>query len=696
MVMPSTTSLIPTWAGLALSSGTLAWIWTSARSRVRRTHGPMAPDDAWCATMVWVALVITAAALVLGLLGRLAFLPWCGVVALAGLWLRVGGTAIEAEPNSAREARNDAPPSAWFLVLLGGFLLGRALFSLRNPPWDLDSLDYHLPMIAHWLSSGTLGVALQQPAASATYYPGNFELLQMWAIASARRDTFVYWPVILSIGVMAVAARRIALALGARRAVAEALALALVSAPGIAGMTKGLQADTYLAALLAVALRFGMRYRERGMTADAAVVLGALALAAGSRFTGPAFAVVVVTLIALAPGAGARRRLAAPIGLWCVALLTGGFWLVRNTIACGNPLYPTEVLFGPLHLPGLLPHALMSRTTQLAVWREGYAGQLTPAHLYRFYGQSLSLIGAGLVLWAVGRLARRRDSAPRDGAAWPALAAFAAATFALYLVSYYSGVNWPPRDGRPAVLTVANVRYLLPGLVAVLPMAAVGLSMSAVTVFGAVALGLGLTAWQLRASLSHVGPGLALAALLVGALRVPVPAALRARLLPLAVPIVLGLPLALAATATDAVRERASSQAWDDYRTRIHVLPGALATRVRALAAGRPVACVGLHTVYPLSGRTFSGRPVYAPVALTWREATDPWRFASDPRERADHARWLANLESARAALMVVAIEDTLTPPVEWAWCAADSARFRPIEIGREDAIYEIRRESAP
>ena len=691
MATPLTTPLIQTGASLALSIGTLAWAWTSARSRVRRDHGAIEADDAWCATLVWTALTVTATGLILGILGRLSFLPWCGAVALASAWLRRAGGSTPGGAGETQQADAPAAPSAWFLMLLGGYLLGRALFSLRNPPWDLDSLDYHLPMIAHWLSSGTLGVALHQPVASATYYPGNFELLQMWAVASAGRDTFVYLPVIFSIGVMAIAARRLAIGLGARRAVAEALALALASAPGIAGMTKGLQADTYIAALLALALRFGLRYRERGSSADAALMLAALGLTAGSRFTGPAFAVAVVALIALMPGTGVRRWPAVPGWLWPTTLLVGAFWLVRNTIACGNPLYPAETVLGPLRLAGLLPHALMSRTTQWAVWREGYAGQLTVAHLYRFYGVSLILIGLGLALGWIARRTRANPAGSRAAPEWPVLALFALASLALYLVSYYSGVNWPPRDGHPAVLTVANVRYLLPGLIALLPLAARGLSVNSWIAGGCVALGIGLYGWQLRSLSSHVLPGLVVAAAFLAALRIPFSAAARARWTPIALPFVLGLPLALAAITTDAVRERASSLAWDDYRARIHVLPGALATRVRSLADGRPVACVGLHTVYQVSGRTFRGRPIYAPVAIPWREATSPWRFATDPRERADRAQWLANLESARAALIVVATEDSLRPPIERAWCAADSTRFRLVARDQGDEVYEIR-----
>jgi hypothetical protein len=228
-------------------------------------------------------------------------------------------------------------------------------------------------------------------------------------------------------------------------------------------------------------------------------------------------------------------------------------------------------------------------------------------------------------------------------------------------------------------------------VLALLPLGALGLSRLEPLGFASVVACFGLFAWHIRPYLSHVVPGIVLAAVLVAALRLPFPAAVRSRLVPISLPFTLGLALAWVAVHTDAVRARASELAWDDYHTRICVLPGALTTRVRAAAGSRPVACVGLHTAYQLTGRNFTGRPVYAPVGIPSREAEDPWRFALDARDRPDRALWLANLAALGASYFVVATEDSLDPPIERGWCAADTARFRPIEREGNAEVYAIR-----
>lgn len=54
-------------------------------------------------------------------------------------------------------------------------------------PTDFDSLWYHMPLIDSWLQTGSLYV----PDCARWYFPGNSELLGVWATAGCSGDFLV-------------------------------------------------------------------------------------------------------------------------------------------------------------------------------------------------------------------------------------------------------------------------------------------------------------------------------------------------------------------------------------------------------------------------------------------------------------------------------------------------------------------------
>src|SRR6476646_5438859 len=77
-----------------------------------------------------------------------------------------------ASATAAPEPDADAP-SRPFLLGTGALVLGRILFGLRNPPVETDTVQYHLPMVAHWLGTGGLGAVGFVPGFLGNFFPGG-------------------------------------------------------------------------------------------------------------------------------------------------------------------------------------------------------------------------------------------------------------------------------------------------------------------------------------------------------------------------------------------------------------------------------------------------------------------------------------------------------------------------------------------
>jgi hypothetical protein len=412
---------------------------------------------------------------------------------------------------------------------------------------------------------------------------------------------------------------------------------------------------------------------------------------------------LLAALLGRDPRAGLAELARCPAGL-ASGLVLGGFWFARNLIACGNPLFPASVEMGPIRWQGILSRELMTRTTQIAVWREGHWGHFTPANLARFYGPAFCLLVVlGLLAWLVRSIARRRERA-RVAAPEAApiasnrsirltLAWIGAACVWVFLVSPYSGVSYPARGGQPAILSTDNVRYLLPAVVALIPLAAAGLAGLRlpwlVTILAVVALVFGL-----RPMWGHVVPGIVLAAVVAYLWpRFAAKPARRYRAARMGLAVLFASAVALGISTVEPFRERICDLIWDSYVDRFPNLPAAVLARLEPEAGDRPIACVGLKTRWYYYGRSLSSRPTYVPVATPWVRASSPYHFVPDPRDKAEHALWLENLAHSRAAFVVVAPlgADCTGPPIESTWCATDTARFRPVARHGCVVAYAVR-----
>lgn len=683
------------WARLAGASVLFAWVGASAWRLARRRLPGSPPDVIAIAAAAWATATLLVPAMLVGALGVLGPVSWGIGAALAGLGLRAWADR-HPEPGPAPVADPASSPSAGFLTVLAGVLVGRAIFVTRNPPADVDSLLYHLPMIAYWTRSGTLGAALAEPPAIGTYFPGNGELLQMFAAWSTGRETLAAWPALLAIALLALALRRLCRDAGASPVVAETMALAAALAPGAIRLTSGIRIDTLLAAWFAIGLMFALRFRRGQNPRALEILLIAGGLVAGAKSNGPAY--LAILLAAAFAGLGFRARLGAlrraRAGV-ALAVVVGGFWLVRNLLACGNPLYPAPLSLGPIAFEGLMRTETLMQTSQLFMWLKGQSGHFNLRNLYVFYGPALAVLVLGVAIAGIATWPRARAASParredRDAPAGLAvLALVALACLMVFLAGPYSGASHPEgRSGQP-LFSVDNMRYLMPAVVALAPIGAAGLTrvpgVLLASALLATALGLGL-----QPMYSHVLPGLGIALALGLCLRVRRPRSVGAAA---AAGLIASVVIAAMVVRFDPLRERVTDQISDGYQARFPSLPSGEIRRLREEAGSRPIACVGVHAWSFFYGRDFSGHPVYVPVATPWERGSRPYHFARDPRDRADRELWLDNLERSGAAFIVVsAWRGCDQPPIEAEWCAQATDRLRLKATHGCRSVYEVLR----
>ena len=676
----------------AVSFAILAWGYACARRAARARIGEADWDVTAMAAAVYFALALTLPALVLGTFGWLRAGTWAAAAIVSFALLARTSSAPGPVPSDAGSA-----PSKLFVTALGGFTIGRMLFSLRNPPADWDSFHYHLPMIAAWQRTGFLSVPMHVPPPFGQYFPGSGELLETWMAWSTGRDTLVTWVGIVGLSFLALAVRRLALLAGSRAGVAEACALLASAAPGVAQLTMGAKVDHLLAAWFATALLFAMRYRAHRSSADLGLTLCAVALLPGVKSTGPVYALMALGVAIAARGAAARvgdllRHRAALL----TAIFAGGYWYARNALSTGNPLYPAGSVIAGRTLPGLLDHETLRRTMQAFVWLEGHGGHFTLPHLVRWFGPGIVALALGVALWLV-REARaggdaRHEPLHRRAALFALLSA---ACFVFYLFTPFSGLYLPAVHGEPLRLNLDNLRLLLPTAVTALPLAALGFSSLGGGPVVAAVLSL---AWLagLGLRLAHVVPGIAIAALLAWgsrATRQPGPWRIATRWAA-GTAAVVGISFAVAIV--DPLREAGEARAWDGFLPRIQNLRWEPLRKLREDSRDRPLAIVGPASWWALYGRDFSGRPAYVPVASRESETDRPFRLLPENRQGADHDLWLANLRESGARYVVISgLGDSCDAIPEQAWCRDDTARFQRVDSARCTVAYRVRETAA-
>ena len=458
--------------GLVFLFAVLSAALGSATVVVRRRTGHLSGASRGVAvgTVTLAALIgIHLVPLALGLLSRGAVLVAAAACFAAALLVP---RRESDRPATAPRATADPLPSRALAALAATAVVAHALVHgidrARTPLSAFDALTFHLPGVARWLQSGSVWQADQfLPDYAFGNYPHNGNLLQLAAVLPWDNDAFVRFVNYPLLGLACLSIYALARELGAPGATAVTSAAVFASVPvaALPALEEG-QADTLLLAGFGAGLLFVVRHARHGGNGELVLAGLGLGIAFGTKWYGPPSVIAILALWAVGLALARRPpRLIARQGLVLAAVVAaaGGFWLVRNLVESGNPVFPLRV--APLGVT-LFDAPRDTVRERLGFTIAGYLDQ--PDVLRRHVAPGLHdalqlpglvLLAAALAALAVA-LARRRDRLPRDRLAL-AVAVAALLLAAVYALTPNSALGY---EDRPIFIGAA-ARYLLPALI---------------------------------------------------------------------------------------------------------------------------------------------------------------------------------------------------------------------------------------
>lgn len=381
-------------------------------------------------------------------------------------------TALALRSRAAGRAAPEFPPGpasgrmSWGLA---GTAIGLVvLYALANAAEragiatdDVDMTMFHLPNVAMWIQNGGLWQIEEfVPYRSLGTYPDTSNLVMLGAILPFDSDfliPLVNYPFLVVSGLAVYALGR---ELSAPAATSALLAACVVALPAVVRSAFVGMADTLMLATFTPGLFFLVRERRTGARAD--LVLGGLGLglAFGTKwYAVPAVAIAIAgwATLALIERRAPRRVAAQTAILVGLVAFAGGFWLVRNLVGVGNPVFPLEVSVAGLTLfaapfdvsRSLLGFSLVDYVGEPSVWRP----YLWPSYLSVMGYASLLMWGALIVACVVAW--RRRAHTVL------LCVAVAAGIVTVFVFTPYTAYG---REGRP-FLGYVTARYVVPALV---------------------------------------------------------------------------------------------------------------------------------------------------------------------------------------------------------------------------------------
>jgi Dolichyl-phosphate-mannose-protein mannosyltransferase len=462
--------------GLAFVCCTVGAAFLAGELVTRRRAGYLRGAPRVLAPALLGSAALIAAHLLPALVGAMS--RWTALaVALA---LAVGASRLPSAPApAAQQAPEPAPPSgrlSWALAglalaALGVYTLAAAWRVSAEPTTDVDSITFHLPNIARWMQSGSVWQVDQfNPLLAPGNYPHNGDMLYTTFVQGWENDAFVRLAGLPFAALAGLAVYAIACELRAPRATAALAAACFAAMPVVAlAATDGAKTDPVMLAAYGAGVLFLLRHWRLGGRFELVLAGLGLGMAFGTKWYGvtTVAAVVVVWLGALVLARRPRREAGLDaLLLLAVIGLAGGFWLLRNLVESGSPVFPVAVeAFGLTLFDAprdvvreCVGYRIADYFTDLGVWRE---------HIYPDYRANYGAPGAVIAVGALVALlisGLRRPREPR------VLALCAASLIAAVAYTFTPYTAFGPKDDP--ILVGANTRWLVPALLLAAPVAA--------------------------------------------------------------------------------------------------------------------------------------------------------------------------------------------------------------------------------
>jgi hypothetical protein len=438
---------------------------------VRRLGGISSPARGLAFASLWIA----------GLSGA-ELLPAAATVLTRGTVLAVAAVellaaALVAPARAAEDSRAEPPERSWLgrvsVVLATGGLVAVALFVLAylidnaaTAPYGIDYASFQMPTLGRWIQSGSVWMNNQfVPLLQTNTYPNGGDLMFLAALLPWHDDALVRLINIPLYAMVGVSVYALARELGARRSASVLVALLVLSIQDVSSPAlQDIKPDAFMLATFGAGLLFLVRHHRTARRPDLLLAGLGLGLAFGSRWYGISSVVVVLVvwgggmLLARRPA----RELAADGARLCgVILLAGGFWLIRNWVVTGNPIYPVRVAALGFHAPADAVYKAWGFTVGHYLLRpHAFLHQLLPVYSYGIGAPGWILCGGAVLALVVAVASARRMRESRGVATAATVIALLVCAFgivAAYIVTP-SSAEGPP--GNPLFAGV-NARWVL-------------------------------------------------------------------------------------------------------------------------------------------------------------------------------------------------------------------------------------------
>ena len=404
-----------------------------------------------------------------GLFGRAGLLVGAAAILVVALLVGFGGTpSSRGRPRTVTSASFGTPALVALVavILVAWQWLVPTLDSLESGLYGGDSLWYHMPFSAQIAQTGSITSPLFVDTQYLNwFYPQNSELLHAAGMVLLGDDMASAVLNYLWLGMAALAGwcfgRPWRAELPATLSITVLMSMEIIASRQPGNANNDAMSIALLLVAVAIAALLWSRARDsrdgapgsreafgRQATLPLLLIGFALGLALGTKLTVLAPALVLpVGLILLSP---AGRRLANAALLAGGALLTGGFWFIRNLVISGNPVPWFDL--GPFPQAGELlgrePKPVFDYLADLTIWTEWLAPGLSE-RLGPLWVALLAGAIVGVVLATASRDRLRR---------------VVGLTGLLAFISYiFIPLGAAGPEGSPTAFSV-NLRYMAPAL----------------------------------------------------------------------------------------------------------------------------------------------------------------------------------------------------------------------------------------
>jgi 4-amino-4-deoxy-L-arabinose transferase-like glycosyltransferase len=429
----------------------------------------------WLAGLV-LAILIPAAATVLSRGTVLVTAVLVPIVVALIVPSRGGGPAPADRSPDAPESRLSCALAALGVGVLVLVVVAFLVAAARTAIEGNDYLTFTMPNLGRWIQSGSLWMSNQfTPLIQTSTYPNNGDLIFLTGLLPWHDDALVRLVNVPLYALLGTGIYALARELGARRTASLLLAALVLSIQDVSlPALQDIKPDTFMLATLAVGMLFLVRHHRTRARSDLLLAGLGLGLAFGSRWYGISTVIAVLVVWAAAELLARRplRSLGADAG-WLAAMVAiwGGFWLVRNWVVTGNPIYPVNVAALGLRAPRDPFIAAYNLTVLHYLLRPGeFVHHLLPLYRYGIGVPGWILAGATLLALLIAAVLARGSRPPErraNAAVVLTLIAGVVVIVAAFVITPASAQG-PP--GEP-VLAPGNARWALG---AAIPAAAAG------------------------------------------------------------------------------------------------------------------------------------------------------------------------------------------------------------------------------